>query len=143
MKQSGRNASGHQPRYAWYTMRRHTAHRRQYERHAIDVRVQLVICESYREQVAPVTGPSVPGRMTNISGGGAHVIVPTYLPRGTEVDLEIPVGSKLPAGRARARMMTIQMVDREPRYGLGLRFEDTDCELVRALRIAEEQEASE
>jgi len=35
------------------------------------------------------------------------------------------------------------MVDREPRYGLGLRFEDTDCELVRALRIAEEQEASE
>lgn len=121
----------------------HTTHRRQYERRTIDVRVQLVICEAYQEQVSPIAGASIPGRMTNVSGGGAHVVVPTYLPRATEVDLEIPVGSKLPAGRARARVMKIQMVDREPRYGLGLRFEDSDCELVRALQIVEEQEAGE
>jgi hypothetical protein len=81
--------------------------------------------------------------MTNASGGGAYVVVPTYLPRNTEVELEIPVGSKLPAGRARARVMKIEMADREPRYGLGLRFEDTDCELAQALRAAEETEAVE
>jgi len=121
----------------------HTTHRRQYERHTIDVRVQLLIRESHQEQVAPVGGLTIPGRMTNVSGGGAHVVVPTYLPRATEVDLEIPVGSKLPAGRVRARVMKVHMVDREPRYGLGLRFEDTGCELVHALQAAEEQEAGE
>ena len=115
----------------------HTTHRRQYERHTIDVRVQLAIRENHQEQVAPVGGLTIPGRMTNVSGGGAHVVVPTYLPRATEVDLEIPVGSKLPAGRVWARVMKVQMVDREPRYGLGLRFEDTGCELVRALAAAE------
>jgi hypothetical protein len=117
----------------------HTRHRRQYERHTIDVRVQLVIRENHQEQIAPVGGLTIPGRMTNVSGGGAHVVVPTYLPRATEVDLEIPVGSKLPAGRVWARVMKVQMVDREPRYGLGLRFEDTSCELVRALAAAEEK----
>jgi len=121
----------------------HTKHRRQYERHTIDVRVQLVIRENHQVQVAPVGGLTIPGRMTNVSGGGAHVVVPTYLPRATEVDLEIPVGSKLPAGRVWARVMKVQMVDREPRYGLGLRFEDTDCELVRALAAAEEKEFEE
>jgi hypothetical protein len=121
----------------------HTTHRRQYERHAIDVPVQLMICESCQEQVVPVNGWAVPGRMTNVSGGGAYVVVPTYLPRATEIELEIPVGTKLPAGRARARVMKAEMVDREPRYGLGLRFEDTGCDLVRALLAAEEKEASE
>jgi hypothetical protein len=124
-------------------MRTHTKHRRQYERRTVDVRVQLVIRERHQDQVAPVGGLTIPGRMTNISGGGAHVVVPTFLPRATEVDLEIPIGMKLPAGRAWARVMKVRMVDREPRYGLGLRFEDTGCELVRALRAAEEKGASE
>ena len=118
----------------------HTAHRRQYDRRPTDVRVQLVICQSYLAQVAPVSGPSVPGRLTNISGGGAHVVVPTYLPRSTQVELEIPASPGLPAGSVRARVMSIRMVDREPHYGVGLRFEDPECEAVRALRAAEEQE---
>ncbi|MBU0616746.1 MAG: PilZ domain-containing protein [Planctomycetes bacterium] len=119
----------------------HATHRRQYERRRIDVRVQLVIRENHQEQVAPVGGLTIPGRMTNVSGGGARVVVPTYLPRATEVDLEIPVGSELPAGRVWARVMKVQMVDREPRYGLGLYFEDTSCDLVRALRAVEDKGA--
>jgi hypothetical protein len=121
----------------------HTTHRRQYQRRRIDVRVQLVIRENHQDQVTPVGGLTVPGRMTNVSGGGAHVVVPTYLPRATEVDLEIPVGSKLPAGRVWARVVKIQMVDREPRYGLGLRFEDPNCEVVRALSVADEEGSDE
>jgi hypothetical protein len=118
-------------------------HQRQYQRRSIDVRVQLIICDRYREQVAPINGTSVPGWMTNISGGGAHVVVPTYLPRSTEVELEIPVGTKLPAGRVRSRIMKVEMVTREPHYGLGLRFEDTECEAVRALRAAEDEGVSQ
>jgi len=118
-------------------MKAHTAHRRQYERRTIDVRVQLVIDEAYLAQVSPVSGESIPGRMTNISGGGAYVIVPTYVPRSVQVELEIPVGAKLPAGRVRSRVMKVRMVDREPRFGLGLRFEDTEGDIVRAVRAAE------
>jgi hypothetical protein len=121
-------------------MKTHTTHRRQYERHSIDVRVQLVICDSYQAQVSPVGGLSIPGRMKNISGGGAFVVVPTYLPRSTQVELEIPIGATLPAGRVRSRVMKVRMVDREPRYGLGLRFEDTECEIVRSVRAAETEE---
>jgi len=115
----------------------HTAHRRQYERRTIDISVQVEICESDRTQVAPLGGAAVPGRMTNVSGGGAQVVVSTFLPRSALVDLEIPSGSSVPAGRAQARVMSIRMIDREPHYALGLRFEQNDCELVRAIQAAE------
>jgi hypothetical protein len=55
--------------------------------------------------------------------------------------VEIPAEAKLPAGRLRARVMTVRMVDREPRYGVGLRFEDPESELAQALQAAEEEEA--
>ena len=70
------------------------------------------------------------------------MVVPTYLPRATEVDLEIPVGPKLPAGRVRWRIMKVEMANPEPHYGLGRRFEDTECEVVRALRAAEDEGVS-
>ena len=57
--------------------------------------------------------------MTNISAGGALIVVPTYLPRGTQIELEIPTGTPVPAGRVTARVTKVQMVDREPRYGVG------------------------
>jgi c-di-GMP-binding flagellar brake protein YcgR len=119
----------------------HTAYRRQHKRRSIDVRVQLVISQTHLAQVAPVNGAAVAGRLTNVSGGGAHAVVATYLPRGTQVDVEIPAEAKLPAGRLRARVMTVRMVDREPRYGVGLRFEDPESELAQALQAAEEEEA--
>ena len=101
-----------------------------------------MIGDSCLAQVTPVSGPTIPARITNISGGGAHVVVPTYLPRGIQVYLEIPPAVELPPGRIQSRIMKIRMIDREPRYGLGLRFEDTDCEVVRTLRAQEQQEAS-
>jgi hypothetical protein len=122
-------------------MAQHIAHRRQYERHTIDLRVELVVSEPHASQVSPVGGASIQGRMKNISGGGALVVVPTYLPRATQVELEIPPGSAVPAGRLAACVTKVQMVDREPRYGLGLRFEDTECDLVRALQAWGGEEA--
>lgn len=86
-------------------------------------------------------GPALSGRMQNISAGGALVVVSTYLPRATQVELEIPAGTPVPAGRVTARVTKVQMVDREPRYGLGLRFEDNECELVQALRAWDEEGA--
>lgn len=124
-------------------MTQHIAHRRQYERRACDVPVQLTVVESGRAQVAPLAGPTVAGRLTDLSSGGAHVIVPTYLPRALHVELEVPPNETLPGGRVHCRIMTIRMVDREPRYGIGLRFEESDGEYARALRAAEEQEAAQ
>jgi hypothetical protein len=115
-------------------MTQHIAHRRQYERHSIDVHVALVIAEGHLTQVTPVNGPSIQGRMKNVSAGGALVVVPTYLPRATRVELEIQPGTAVPAGRVAARVTKVSMVDREPRYAVGLRFEDADGELVRALQ---------
>jgi hypothetical protein len=115
-------------------MQEHVAHRRQYERHVIDVRAELVVAEKHADQVNPVAGRLIQGRIKNISAGGALVITGTYLPRATLVELEIPPGTAAPAGRAPARVTKVQMIDREPRYGLGLRFEDPDCPLVQALR---------
>jgi hypothetical protein len=116
-------------------------HRRQYERHAIDVRVQLVISDGHLTQVSPMAGPALTARMKNISAGGALIVVPTYLPRGTQIELEIPTGSAVPAGRVTARVTKVQMVDREPHYGVGLRFEDAKCALVQALRAWDEEGA--
>ena len=112
----------------------HVAHRRQYERRVVDIAVQLEIGESCRGQVAPLNGSIVPGRLTNISGGGAYAVVSTFLPRGAAVTLELPPGTELPAGRVPCSVVKTAMVDREPHYGVGLRFEDTECEVVRALR---------
>jgi hypothetical protein len=122
-------------------MAQHIAHRRQYERHAIDVRVELAIAEGQAGQVSPIGGPSVAGRMKNLSAGGAFVVVSTYLPRATQVELQVPAEAGVPAGCVTARVAKVQMVDREPRYGVGLRFENTDCELVRALQAWDGEEA--
>jgi hypothetical protein len=121
-------------------MTQHIAHRRQYERHNIDVRVELLISEEHSSQVSPLGGRAIQGHMKNVSAGGALIVVPTYLPRATQVQLEIPPGSSVPAGRVTARVAKVQMVDREPHYSLGLRFEDAECELVRALRVWDGQE---
>jgi type II secretory ATPase GspE/PulE/Tfp pilus assembly ATPase PilB-like protein len=124
-------------------MNQHIAHRRQYERHSVDVQVELVIAEGHADQVTPLGGPSIPGRMRNVSAGGALVVVPTYLPRAAQVELVIPTGTpvgqghpdeQVPAGRVTARVAKVQMVDREPHYSLGLRFENADSDLVRALQ---------
>ena len=115
--------------------------RRQYARRSIDVGVQLTLSEACLSQISPVSGRRIAARMMDVSGGGAYVVVPTYLPRATQVELEIPPGSGLPSGQAPCRVMKIRMVDRDPRYGLGLRFEDTDCDLVKALQAADAEEA--
>lgn len=119
---------------------KNTTLRRQYQRRNVDLRVQLVIHDGFLTQVTPVSGRAIPGRMTDISGGGAYVVAPTFLPRAVQLDLEIPATASLPGGAVRARVMKVQMVDREPRYGVGLRFEDPDCPVVQALRAAEKSQ---
>ena len=115
-------------------MRMHTSHRRQYERREINLRVLLWITESHQAQVSPIAGMMIPARMTNVSMGGAHVVVSTYLPRATQIELEVPAGGQFPAGRLRACVMKVEMTDREPHYGLGLKFEEEDHPLIQAFR---------
>jgi hypothetical protein len=111
-------------------------HRRQYERRVVDIVIQMTVGEECGGQVAPLNGPTFPGRLTDISGGGAYAVAPTFLPRGTRVALDLPPNTPLPAGRVWCSVVKTAMVDREPRYGVGLSFEDTECEVVRALRGA-------
>ncbi|MEW6253222.1 MAG: PilZ domain-containing protein [Planctomycetota bacterium] len=123
------------------------AHRRQFERHSVDVPAQLVIAAESQGQITFQGAAAVAARITDISGGGAHVITTTFVPRTAQVLLEIPPGAAgtaagptVPAGRIRCRVIAVQMLDAEPRYGLGLRFEDTDASAVQALRGAELEE---
>ncbi len=106
---------------------------RQRVRRSVDLRVQLTICEDSLAQVSPVAGRCLPARLTDVSAGGAGVVAPTYLPRAGYVMVEIPTTGDIPAGTARARVMSADMLDREPHYHLGLRFEDHDNELIRWL----------
>jgi hypothetical protein len=110
--------------------------RRQYERRAVDIVIQMTIGEECSGQVAPLHGSTFAGRLTDISGGGAYAVSPTFLPRGTRVALDLPPGTPVPAGRVWCSVVKTAMVDREPRFGVGLRFEDTECEVVRTLRDA-------
>ncbi|GEM_PF-6127085 len=121
-------------------MTTHVAHRRQYQRRSVDIRGQVVIGEGQARQVSPLSGLSIPAHIKNISAGGALVILPVFLPRAAQVELEIPPGGEIPAGRLRARVTKVQMVDREPRYGIGLSFDDSDCPTVRFLRTWAQQE---
>ena len=116
---------------------------RQFQRRTIDVRVQVEICESCASQVSPVSGKFITARITDISGGGAFLITPTYLSRATTIELDIPQNPEVPAGRVRARVMAVKMVDREPRFGLGLRFEDPDNPVVRQLQAKDSAEGEQ
>lgn len=107
---------------------------RQFARFDVDVEVHLTICDSCAEQVVPINGDRLSGRMTNISGGGSYVVLSMFLPRETLVDLEVPAIDDMPAGIVRARVVKIRMVDRDPSYGLGLRFEDDDSPVVQFLQ---------
>jgi hypothetical protein len=56
-------------------MVQHIAHRRQYERHAIGVRVDWVVSGPHASQVAPIDRASIHGRMKNASGGRALAVL--------------------------------------------------------------------
>lgn len=107
---------------------------RQFERRDVDVRVELEVRDESVAQVALSHGRRVHGRMKNISGGGAFVAATTFLPRECQVTLHIPPTEGLPHGAVRSRVVKAIMTDREPTYGLGLRFEDDECGTVRAIR---------
>ncbi len=113
---------------------------RQFARFDVDVEVHLTICDSSAEQVAPINGVRLSGRMTNISGGGSYLVFPMFLPRETLVDLEVPEIDDMPAGMVRARVVKVRMIDRDPSYGVGLRFEDDDSPVVQFLQMHLAQE---
>lgn len=115
--------------------------RRQYARQQIDIRVRLAILPDDAEQVALVGGRALSAQMTDISPGGAHLVVNTFLPRAARLELEIPPNDASPSGKAVARIMAVRMLNREPQYGLGLRFESADEELVAQLREAQPEPA--
>lgn len=110
---------------------------RQYGRREIDVSVSVVIAPESAAQVALLAGGALDARMTDISGGGARVVVATFLPRAACVELNIPDNPAVPAGTVRARVVTTTMLNRAPSYALGLRFEDATNSLVAQLRDAE------
>jgi hypothetical protein len=104
-------------------------------RRTIDVPARVDIAEASAAQVAPIHGSSLPGRMTDVSAGGAHVIVSTFVPRATRVIVE-PIGTAAGGQRLAARVMRVQMVDREPHYGLGLRFDEPQTEAARMIEAS-------
>lgn len=109
---------------------RASQHNRQFARFDVDIEVQLAICDSCAEQVAPINGTRLSGRLTNISGGGAYLVLPTFLPRETLIDLDVPAVEDIPAGTVRVRVIKVTMLDREPTFGVGLRFEDETSPVV-------------
>ncbi len=113
---------------------------RQFARFDVDVEVHLTICDSCAEQVVPINGGRLSGRMTNISGGGSYLVFSMFLPRETLVDLEVPEIDDMPAGIVRARVVKVRMIDRDPSYGVGLRFEDDDSAVVQFLQMHLAQE---
>lgn len=102
-------------------------------RRTIDAPTRIAVVDAAALQVAPIHGATIAGRMTDISAGGAHVVVQTYLPRATRVTLELTGTLQR---RVAARVMRIQMIDREPRYGVGLRFDEPQEGLAREVHAA-------
>ena len=99
---------------------------RQHERHAADITIELILLPQSREQVAPTGGKSMAGHVTDLSEGGAGVVTQTFLPRGTQVEFRVPGDGDTSTEGLAARVMRVSMVDREPHYAVGLRFEDPD-----------------
>ncbi|MGE0481904.1 MAG: PilZ domain-containing protein [Phycisphaerae bacterium] len=110
---------------------------RQYGRREIDLSVRVVVAPESAAQVALASGGALEARMTDISGGGARVLVSTFLPRATCVELNIPDNAWVPAGAVRARVVASTMTHRAPSYALGLRFEDPANPVVVQLRESE------
>ena len=108
---------------------------RQFARFDVDVEVHLTIRDECAEQVAPINGGRLSGRLMNISGGGSYIMFPIFLPRETLVDLEVPAIDDMPAGIVRARVVKVRMIDRDASYGVGLRFEDDDSPVVQFLQM--------
>jgi hypothetical protein len=104
-------------------------------RRSIDAPARIEVTDASAAQVMPIHGTSIPGRMLDISAGGAQVLVQTFLPRATRVTFEL-AGAAAGGRKIAARVMRVQMVDREPRYGLGLRFDEPQEELARLVEAA-------
>ena len=107
---------------------------RQFARFDVEIEVYLSICDESVEQVAPINGRQLTGCLTNLSAGGAYATIATFLPRETLVVMKLPRIDEIPAGSVRSRVVKVRMVDREPTYGIGLRFEDPDSPVVRYLQ---------
>lgn len=106
---------------------------RQYTRHSLDLGVQITVSEQSAPQVTPITGHRLGARLRDLSGGGARIIVLTYLPRAALIELETPALGDLAPQKTSAQVMSVEMIDREPRYALGLRFLTDQSEVVNQL----------
>ncbi|MGD8451491.1 MAG: ATPase, T2SS/T4P/T4SS family [Phycisphaerae bacterium] len=97
---------------------------RQYARHAIDLGVDVIVHEDVARQVAPISGHTLRARLVDVSGGGAGLIISTYLPRATRITVTTPAVGKLPPETLPGQVLSVRMIDREPRYAIGVRFAD-------------------
>ncbi len=100
--------------------------KRQFVRVRVDLRVHVTLDEATREQVVPINGPVLPGRLVDLSAGGCQVVVPTYVPRGAMLSVDFPADRLPMAISIPSRVMNTRMVTREPSYALGIRFEDPE-----------------
>lgn len=68
----------------------------------------------------------VDGTLTDISGGGAGLVIPEYVPQWCRVTLAIheEAGSSEALVRASGAVRRVQMLDRRPSYLVGVGFED-------------------
>ena len=111
-------------------------HHRQYTRHSVDLDVTIAIAEESATQVTPINGLKLRAQLLDLSGGGARLVLPTYLPRATAVDLELPALGGVSAQKLGGQVVMTRMIDREPRFSVGVRFAGDHGEVVDAIAAA-------
>lgn len=133
---------------------------RQHEREAVRFRVEFVVAEEYRRQVAfsqlskAHDAHAFAGEAVDISSGGMGIECTCFVPRMCEGDVRIydptPVGTSQDgepiydvAFEHRVKIRRIAMINHDPSYALGLSFVDPEpdlaerVEIVRAMRPPE------
>lgn len=112
---------------------------RRYQRRACDLPCTVSIEGPSREAVQPArslwpTG-QIPGRIKDLSPGGAGIRLPIFLPKRTLIRLRVaaPGASITHAGEiddllfeTLCRVQRIEMIDRTPGYEIGVAFERSD-----------------
>ena len=106
---------------------------RQYQRHSIDRPVSITVADEMLTQVDLVQSSEIAGRIGDISVGGMRAIVPVFLPRGARIELSVSEPPALANRPVAAQVVRVEMIDREPHYALGLRFESPQPEWAEAM----------
>jgi len=119
---------------------------RQFEREAVELPVELAVCELHREQVRFSPMSSAPeahvtrGTATDMSSGGMRLVCEQFVPRMCEAMVRVfdpqaigtasdgsPIREVAFEHRVRIRRTTLESHD--PRYGLGVAFVEPEPDI--------------